>query len=78
MNDDLDYRLYVLAEIAYEKEHQELSEEDMFPIDWYSINNYKVKIEIIEEALKRKVLIKDTERYQNRIEGVKLKNTLDK
>ena len=37
MNEDLDYRLYVLAEIAYEKENEGLSDEELFPMDWYSI-----------------------------------------
>lgn len=75
MNEDLDYRLYVLAEIAYEKENPGKTEEELFPLDWYSITNYKSKIEIIEEAIKNKVLIKDTQKYINRIEGVRLTNT---
>ena len=75
MNEDLDYRLYVLAEIAYEKENEGLSDEELFPMDWYSITNYKSKIEIIEEAIKNNILIKDTQKYQSRIEGVKLTNT---
>lgn len=75
MNEDLDYRLYVLAEIAYEKENEGKSEEELFPSDWYSISNYKTKIEIIEEAIKNKILIKDTQKYLNRVEGVRLTNT---
>ncbi len=75
MNEDLDYRLYVLAEIAYEKENEGKSEEELFPLDWYSISNYKTKIEIIEEAIKNNILIKDTQKYISRIEGVKLTNT---
>ena len=75
MNEDLDYRLYVLAELAYEKEHEGKTDEELFPIDWYSISNYKSKIEIIEEAIKKNILIKDTEKYQSRLEGIKLTNT---
>lgn len=71
MNDDLDYRLYVLAEIAYKEEHQDLEDEQIFPVDWYSITNYKVKVEIIGEALKENKLIIETKLYQNRIEGVR-------
>jgi hypothetical protein len=74
MNEDLDYRLYVLAELAYEKEHEGKSEEELFPNDWYSITNYKTKIEIIEEAIKNNILIQDTQKYQDRIEGIKLTN----
>ena len=71
MNDDLDYNLYVLAEIAYKKEHEDLSNEELFPFDWYSITNYKSKIEIIGEALKENILIKETKLYKGRIEGIR-------
>lgn len=71
MNDDLDYNLYVLAEIAYKKEHEDLSDEELFPFDWYSITNYKSKVEIIGEALKEKILIKETKLYKGRIEGIR-------
>lgn len=71
MNEDLDYNLYVLAEIAYKKEHKNLTDEELFPFDWYSIRNYKSKIEIISEALKEKKLIKETLLYNKRIEGIR-------
>lgn len=71
MNDDLDYNLYVLAEIAYEKEHEGLSEQELFPFDWYSITNYKSKVEIIAEALKEKILIHETKLYKSRVEGIR-------
>lgn len=71
MSDDLDYNLYVLAEIAYKKEHEDLSDEELFPFDWYSITNYKSKIEIIGEALKENILIKETKLYKGRIEGIR-------
>ena len=71
MNEDLDYNLYVLAEIAYKKEHENLTDEELFPFDWYSIRNYKSKIEIISEALKEKKLIKETILYNKRIEGIR-------
>ena len=76
MNEDLNYRLYVLAEITYEKENENVLKEELYPVDWYSTTNYARKIEIIEEALKEKVLIKDTKKYQESIEGVKLTNSL--
>ena len=46
-NDNEDYKLYVLAEITYTRENSNLKEEELFPVDWYSINDYKTKIEIM-------------------------------
>lgn len=74
MNDDLDYKLYVLAEITYKKENEDKSEEELFPFDWYSIKNYKYKVEIIGEALKKNILIKETELYKERVEGIRDEN----
>ncbi len=62
--DDLDYKLYVLAELSYKKEHPKLKDEEMYPYDWFGINNYKLKNEIIAQAIREKVLIKDTEKYK--------------
>ena len=68
--DELDFNLYVIAEIKYKKEHS--NEEDVFPVDWYSNKNYKLKTEIIAEALKKNIKIDDTELYQKEfIEGAK-------
>ena len=71
MKEDAHYNLYVLAEIAYKKEHQDLEENELVPADWYSISNYQVKTEIIAEAIKNKKLISETELYKNRVEGVR-------
>lgn len=71
-NDDEDYKLYVLAEITYTKENNNLNEEEIFPTDWYSISDYKTKVEIIAEALNDKCLIAETKKYQDRVEGVRL------
>ena len=38
--EDSDYKLYVLAEIAYKRENQDLDENTIFPQDWYSMRNY--------------------------------------
>ena len=70
--DDEDYKLYVLAEITYTKENENVDEKELFPADWYSINNYKVKVEIIAEALNNKCLIVETQKYQDRVEGIRL------
>ena len=61
--DELDYNLYVIAELSYKKEHPEIKEDDLYPANWYSINNYKLKNEIIAEAIQKKVLVKDTPKY---------------
>ena len=49
-----------------------VDEKELFPSDWYSINNYKVKVEIIAEALNNKCLIAETQKYQDRVEGIRL------
>lgn len=62
--DDLDYKLYLLADLKYKKEHNDLEDTELYPDDWFSSSNYKIKNEIIGEALKRKVLVKDTSIYK--------------
>ena len=69
--DELEYKLYVLAELNYKKEHPDKKEEDLYPFDWFSINNYRLKNEIIAEALKNGKLIKDTQKYQMTLEDVR-------
>lgn len=71
MKEDAHYNIYVLAEIAYKKEHKDLEEHDLFPSDWYSIQNYQVKTQIIAEALKNKMLVSETNLYKNRVEGIR-------
>lgn len=66
MKENLEYNLYVIAEVNYLKEHKDLSEEVLFPFDWYSLTNYKLKLAIITEALKKNILIKDTELYKTK------------
>lgn len=68
-NEDLN--LYVIAELKYQKMHN--NEKDIFPIDWYSSNNYKLKTEIIAEAIKNNLKIEETKLYQDSfLEGVKI------
>ena len=47
--------------------------DELYPIGWYEINNYKIKIEIISEAIKTNVLIENTKAYQKVVEGVETK-----
>ena len=71
MNDQMDYDLYVLAEIAYTKDHNEIEQDDLFPINWYASKNYRLKVEIIGEALERNIMIEETELFkQAQIKGV--------
>ncbi len=62
--DDLDYKLYLLADFKYKKEHNGLEDTELYPDDWFSNSNYRMKNEMISEALKRKVLVKDTSMYK--------------
>ena len=64
MNDEFDYKLYVLTEIYYMRKHPNLSDEELFPKDWYDTKDYKQKIEIMDEAMENKCLIKDTPKYR--------------
>ena len=64
-----DYNLYIIAELTYKQKY--LNEKDIFPTDWYSSKNYKLKVEIIAEALKKNLKIEETELYQTKfIEGI--------
>ena len=68
---NVDYDLYVIQEFNYKKEHSTLKEEELFPRDWYTYKNYKLKTKIISEAIKNKVLIKDTVLYKGLEKDVK-------
>ena len=69
--DEDDYKLYVLAELCYKKEHKDINEEELFPNDWYSSKNYKLKTEIIAEALNSNKKVEEVDKYLNLQEGVK-------
>lgn len=47
---------------------------DLYPYGWFSIQDSNKKIEILNEAIEKKCLIKDTLGYLDVIEGVKEKN----
>jgi len=72
MKEDLEYSLYVISEMTYQKEHKELSEEVLFPFNWYMITNYKLKLEILTEALNKNILIKDTELYKRKVQLINI------
>ena len=68
---NMEYDLYILAELSYKKEHSDLSDEELFPNNWYSIKDYRAKTLIIDEALEKNILIKETEKYKDILEGTK-------
>lgn len=59
-----DKELYVIAVLRYKDENSNLTEEDLFPLDWNNSYDYHLKIEIIAEAIQKGILVKDTELYQ--------------
>lgn len=60
---DEEYKLYVIAEMKYKNQFKDIDEDELFPSDWYSSQNYKLKIEVLLEAIKNSKLIKDTKKY---------------
>lgn len=67
MNNQMDYDLYVMSEIAYKDKHKIESDDEIFPNNWYSSKNYKVKTEIIAEAIEKNILVEETELYKNSV-----------
>ena len=72
MKENLEYDIYIVSEIKYQKDHKELSEAELFPFNWYSITNYKLKLEILTEALNKNILIKDTIRYKRKVQFINI------
>lgn len=66
-----------VMEIRYVKSRgRELSLEpmankDLYPTNWFLNTNYKKKIEILAEAIELGLLIIDTPKYQENIEGIR-------
>ena len=73
--DEDDYKLYILAELYYKQDHNNIPENELFPREWYSIKDYKTKTEILGESLKNNIRIEDTQRYVDIQEGVKLRDS---
>lgn len=53
---DLYYNIYVLGKITYKRQHKDenLSDEELFSGNWYSIYDYVLKNKILEEAILKK------------------------
>ena len=61
------FKLYVLAEMKYIKENQELNRNELFPLGWYEIKDYYFKTQVLIQALKENSLIKDTQLYNEQV-----------
>ena len=55
--DKMDYDLYVLAEIKYKSIFKLESDDRLFPGEWYASDNYKLKTEILAEAIENNTFI---------------------
>lgn len=56
------FKLYVIAEMNYINKFTNYYEE-LFPDDWFTIKDYKLKIKILLNCIKNNMLIKDSELY---------------
>lgn len=68
-----DKDLYVIAVLRYKEKNNNLKEDNLFPLDWNSSTNYHLKVEIIAEAIKKNILIKDTELYNTKFNNNRCK-----
>ena len=60
-----DKDLYTIAVMRYKEENPNIKGEDLFPMDFNISSNYHLKVEIIAEAMQKKILVVDTELYKN-------------
>lgn len=63
-----DKDIYVMLEVNYLKELNKSiddNNDDLFPFNWHRITNYKLKSEILFDAIKNKVKIIDTKKYKD-------------
>lgn len=74
MDNDKLFELYVLAELSYKRHFEKVvTEDNLFPKDWYKGKDYKKKIDILTEAIKTNKLIIDIPLYYDMISCVKKK-----
>ena len=72
----MDYKktIYIMMLGNFLKENGRNVEDDnsdLFPFNWYLSDDYKLKAEILYEAIQTKKKIVETEKYQLMIEGVR-------
>lgn len=74
-NDDKLFDLYTLAELLYQSHFKNdvNAIDELYPTSWYENRNYKLKIEIMYEAIKTNTLIENTDIYQRMIEDIEYK-----
>ena len=66
--------LYIIMETNYLKEINRNTTDDnndIFPFNWYLSNNYKLKTEILYDAIKTKKKIIELEKYQTLLKEIK-------
>lgn len=65
-------KLYTLAELAYQNHFENTTDnnDNLYPEGWYENKNYRLKIEIITDAIQSNTLIENTPKYQEMVEGV--------
>lgn len=68
---DEDFKLCILAEVNYKKKHPDKTDEELFPMEWYTNYNYKLKADILLTAIMENKLIVEIPEFQQMIEGVK-------
>ena len=59
-----DKDLYTIAVLRYKEENPNLDPNNLFPIEWNLNKNYKLKNEIIAQALLNHILVEETELYK--------------
>lgn len=47
----------------YKEKHTDLNDEQLYPRDWYFIDDEELCAKILEEALEKDILIRDSELY---------------
>ena len=62
------YNVYIISDLVYRKEFKN-SKEELYPYEWNSINNYKLKLEIINDAIRDNILINYTKKYKDYIKN---------
>lgn len=60
-----DKDLYTIAVMRYKEENPNIKDEYLFPMDFNLSSNYHLKVDIIAEAIQKKILVVDTELYKN-------------
>lgn len=69
--------IYQIMEIKYIKSRgremslESMANQDLYPSSWFSNTDYRKKTEILAEAIELGLLIIDTPKYQENIEGVR-------